>query len=128
MQNWRGLPLTKSLKSFLDLFLFRGRGILPTTRLLVTYLALALVLIGLSFMNASWSFILFANGFVLLCSLFDLFLTQKRKELIFNCIISEKLERVLVYDVTFDDTNKSIIPFHFVFQYYLIYTFFKIDF
>src|SRR5690625_3227333 len=128
MQNWRGLPLTKSLKSFLDLFLFRGRGILPTTRLLVTYLALALVLIGLSFMNASWSFILFANGFVLLCSLFDLFLTPKRKELIFNRIISEKLERDLVYEVTIDVTNKSNKPFQFVLQDDLPQSFIKEDY
>lgn len=120
--------MTKSLKSFLDLFLFRGRGILPTTRLLVTYLALALVLIGLSFMNASWSFILFANGFVLLCSLFDLFLTPKRKELIFNRIISEKLERDLVYEVTIDVTNKSNKPFQFVLQDDLPQSFIKEDY
>src|SRR5699024_9059901 len=102
MRNWRGRPLTKSLKNFLDLLLFRGKGVLPTRRLLAIFFALAIVLFALSFINHSWSFIIFANALVLVSSLFDLLLLPKRKDLVFSRKINRDLERDLPYKVSID--------------------------
>lgn len=101
------------MKNFLDLLLFRGKGVLPTRRLLAIFFALAIVLFALSFINHSWSFIIFANALVLVSSLFDLLLLPKRKDLVFSRKINRDLERDLPYKVSIDVENKSDQAFLF---------------
>lgn len=106
--------MIKSLRSYLDLLLFRGRGVLPTKGLLVLYASLSIVLVGFSFLKLSWTFILMTNILFFSLSFLDLFLSPGRKELSFKRRIPIKLERDLIYDIKIDVKNKSDKSFQFI--------------
>ena len=92
--------MTKLLKSLWGRFLFQGRGILPTKRLLGAYLVLSIVFILLgSIFNLAWSSIIAMNIIVILASLLDLFYSPKKNQLSFRRVITKELERNLTYTV-----------------------------
>lgn len=96
----------------MDLLLFRGRGILPTRRLLALYLSLTIVLVALSFLGLNWTFIVSVNLFVFLFSLLDLFFSPARRDLSFSRQIPNKLERGLWYEIKVKLVNQSNKPFY----------------
>ena len=114
MWNWRERPLTKLLKSLWGRFLFQGRGILPTKRLLGAYLILSIVFILLgSIFNLAWSSIIAMNIIVILASLLDLFYSPKKNQLSFRRVITKELERNLTYTVEIEVGNTSKHAFRF---------------
>ncbi|MCR2822832.1 DUF58 domain-containing protein [Lederbergia panacisoli] len=99
--------MTKSLKNLWARFLFQGRGILPSGRLLAIFGILSLVLIALSFGKFSWWPFIIVNIIVFLLSLIDLFFSPRKKELHFSRHIPDELERNLSYKVELEVTNRS---------------------
>ncbi|MBW8349209.1 DUF58 domain-containing protein [Bacillus sp. IITD106] len=99
--------MTKSLKNLWDRFLFRGRGILPSGRLIIIFIILSFVLIVVSFRKFSWWYFITINVVVFLFSLIDLFFSPKRKELHFKRHIPDEMERNLSYKVQIEMTNRS---------------------
>ncbi|WP_233711060.1 DUF58 domain-containing protein [Lederbergia citrisecunda] len=101
------------MKNLWARFLFQGRGILPSKRLLIGFFIISLVLFVNSFAKLSiWPFIV-VNLFVFLASLVDLFFSPKRKELHFKRIIPDELERDLNYKVQIVVTNRSKYSFSY---------------
>lgn len=92
--------MNKSLKNLWGRFLFRDRGILPTSRLVLLLCLLSLTFILLSFFMAiSWPVVLLINVFFILFSLVDLVLTPSKKRLRMTRIIPADLERGIDYPV-----------------------------
>lgn len=86
--------MTKLLKSLWGRLLFQGRGIVPTVKFLFVYAFLSLVMIVLgSLFSFSAMTIIALNIIVLLCSLVDLLLIPKRKEIIVKRIVDKEIER-----------------------------------
>ncbi|MBS4194231.1 DUF58 domain-containing protein [Lederbergia citri] len=105
--------MTKSLKNLWDRFLFQGRGILPSRRLISIFIILSLVLLVLSFGNLSWWAFIFMNVVLFLVSLVDLFFSPKKKDLHFKRHIPDEMERNLSYKVQIDVTNMSTYSLSF---------------
>jgi uncharacterized protein (DUF58 family) len=100
--------LTKSLKNLWGRFLFQGRGILPTKRLLGAYLIFSLLVILLgSLLDLTWSLIITLNVGVILVSLLDLIYSPKKNQLSFRRTITKELERNLSYTVEIEVSNTS---------------------
>ena len=79
--------------SWLDRFLFRDRGIVPTKRLIVLFIALSFILFVATFFGVSWIFILAVNVFALVVSLLDLLFSARKKELKLERTMPEEMER-----------------------------------
>lgn len=106
--------MTKSLKNLWARFLFQGRGILPTKRLLSAYLVFSLLVILLgSLLNLTWSLIITLNVSVILVSLLDLIYSPKKDHLSFRRTITKELERNLSYTVEIEVSNTSEHDFNF---------------
>lgn len=109
--------MTKLLKNLWGRFLFQGRGILPTKRLLIILLILSFgfILLGDIF-NLSWALILTMNITVILVSLLDLFYSPNKSQLSFQRTITDELERNLVYtvDITLKNSSQHAINFFIV--------------
>jgi uncharacterized protein (DUF58 family) len=100
--------LTKLLKNLWGRFLFQGRGILPTKRLLSAYLGFSLLIIlSGSLFDLTWSLLIALNIIVILASLLDLIYSPKKKQLNFRRTITKELERNLAYTVEIEVTNTS---------------------
>ena len=100
--------MTKSLKNLWARFLFQGRGILPTKRLLSAYLIFSLLVILLgSLLDITWSLIITLNVGVILVSLLDLIYSPKKSQLSFRRTITKELERNLSYTVEIEVSNTS---------------------
>ncbi len=105
--------MTKSLKSLWGRFLFQDRGIVPTSRLLVLFLILTICLVFGTLIDVSWGFIIIINILLFLISLIDLFFSPRKKELSFERIIQEKMERGLPYTVSIKVVNSSAYAFSY---------------
>ncbi|MBE1555245.1 DUF58 domain-containing protein [Sporosarcina limicola] len=100
--------MTKLLKNLWGRFLFQGRGILPTKRLLSAYLSFSLLIILLvSLFDLTWSLIIALNIIIILASLLDLNYSPKKKQLSFRRTITKELERNLTYTVEIEVSNTS---------------------
>ncbi|MBO0586744.1 DUF58 domain-containing protein [Sporosarcina sp. E16_8] len=100
--------MTKSLKNLWARFLFQGRGILPTKRLLSTHLIFSLLVIVLgSLLDLTWSLIITLNASVILVSLLDLIYSPQKDQLSFRRTITKELERNLSYTVEIEVSNTS---------------------
>ncbi|WP_404450282.1 DUF58 domain-containing protein [Sutcliffiella horikoshii] len=90
--------MNKSLMNLWGRFLFRDKGILPTSRLVLLLSLLSLTLIYLSFfISMSWPVILLLNVFFILFSLVDLVLSPSKKSLNMTRIIPGEMERGITY-------------------------------
>ncbi|MEK3889361.1 DUF58 domain-containing protein [Bacillus sp. FSL K6-3431] len=100
--------MTKSSKNLWGRFLFQGRGVLPTKRLLIAYLiiSLAFILFGDIF-HISWGFIIAMNIIVILASLLDVLYSPKKSQLSFQRTITKEMERNLAYIVQIHVKNTS---------------------
>ncbi|MEK4712408.1 DUF58 domain-containing protein [Sporosarcina sp. resist] len=106
--------MTKSLKNLWARFLFQGRGILPTKRLLSAYLIFSLLVILLgSLLDITWSLIITLNVGVILVSLLDLIYSPKKSQLSFRRTITKELERNLSYTVEIEVSNTSEFDLRF---------------
>lgn len=106
--------MTKSLKNLWARFLFQGRGILPTKRLLSAYLIFSLLVILLgSLLDITWSLIITLNVGVILVSLLDLIYSPKKSQLSFRRTITTELERNLSYTVEIEVSNTSEFDLRF---------------
>lgn len=106
--------MTKSLKNLWARFLFQGRGILPTKRLLSAYLVFSLLVILLgSLLEITWSLIITLNVGVILVSLLDLIYSPKKSQLSFRRTITTELERNLSYTVEIEVSNTSEFDLRF---------------
>lgn len=106
--------MTKSLKNLWARFLFQGRGILPTKRLLSAYLIFSLLVILLgSLLDITWSLIITLNVGVILVSLLDLIYSPKKSQLSFRRAITTELERNLSYTVEIEVSNTSEFDLRF---------------
>lgn len=100
--------MTKLLKNWWGRFLFQGRGILPTKRLLGIYLIVSSILFIISlFAPISWIFVIALNVLIFVASLIDLLFSPKRKELSFRRKMEEELERDLPYTIEIELNNQS---------------------
>lgn len=99
--------MTKSLKNLWGRFLFQDRGILPTKRLLIVFVILAIFLAAGLNAGLSWLEILTIDVVILFISLFDLLLSPKKKQLSFKRTIPLELERGLQTDVTIEVFNNG---------------------
>ena len=100
--------MTKLLKNLWGRFLFQGRGILPTKRLLSAYLVFSLLIILFgSLFDLTWSLIIALNIIVILASLLDLIYSPKKQQLNFRRTITTELERNLAYTVEIEVNNTS---------------------
>ncbi|WP_313799371.1 DUF58 domain-containing protein [Cytobacillus sp.] len=106
--------MTKSLKSLWARFLFQGRGVLPSKRLLWLFTLLSIALIVVSIWDISWMFLLTVNILVLIASLFDLMFSPKKRELSFKRIAPVEMERGISYLVQIEIKNHS--PYSLAFQ------------
>lgn len=107
--------MIKSSKSWWGRFLFQDKGILPSKRLLFVYGILSVVLLLFSFWGISWTFVFGINTLILLFSFIDLFFTPKRKQIQFQRIIQEELERGLPYEMMIEIKNSSNYAFTYSF-------------
>lgn len=99
--------MTKSSRSLLGRFLFQDKGILPTNRLLITYMLFSgLLLIG-TLIGLSWPLIFILNGLFIAGSLFDLILSPSKKEVDVTRSIPDQMERGLEYVVHLKIKNTS---------------------
>ncbi len=88
-------------------FLFQDKGILPTNRLLITYMLFSgLLLIG-TLIGLSWPLIFILNGLFIAGSLFDLILSPSKKEVDVTRSIPDQMERGLEYVVHLKIKNTS---------------------
>jgi uncharacterized protein (DUF58 family) len=88
-------------------FLFQGRGILPTKRLLLIFLILSSLLwIGTAW-KISWGFIITVNIGVFFISLADLLFSPNKNQLFFKRSLSEEMERGITYSVGIEVRNSS---------------------
>lgn len=99
--------MIKSLKNLWGRFLFRGKGILPTKKLIYGLVFLSIILIAFTFLGVNWIVIGAVNLLVILASLIDLTYSPKRKELTFKRHISGDFERNKQYQIEIDVMNKS---------------------
>ncbi|KQL19522.1 DUF58 domain-containing protein [Cytobacillus solani] len=99
--------MTKSLKSLWARFLFQGKGVLPTKRLLLLFTLLSIALVIVSIWDISWTFLLTVNILVLIASLFDLLFSAKKKELSFKRMAPAEMERGITYQVQIEIKNNS---------------------
>ncbi len=99
--------MTKSFKALWDLFLFRDRGIVPTSRLVVVFLCVSLITIALSFTVLSWAAIVAINVGVGIVSLLDLLLSPKKRQLTIRRYIEEELERGVETEAKVEVMNES---------------------
>ncbi|MFZ3579976.1 DUF58 domain-containing protein [Virgibacillus sp. DJP39] len=99
--------MIKLFKSLWGRFLFRGKGILPTKRLLILFLVLSSLLTLLTLWGISWLYVIFANIFFFIISLLDLTQSPRKKQLSFSRTIPHELERGISYTVTIDVKNNS---------------------
>ncbi|NLP52788.1 DUF58 domain-containing protein [Bacillus sp. RO1] len=92
--------MNKSLKNLWGRFLFRDKGILPTSRLvlLLSILSMTFILLSL-FVNVSWPIIFLLNVFFILFSLVDLVFIPNKKALSMTRIIPIEMERGISYHV-----------------------------
>src|SRR5690606_8573352 len=105
---WREFLLTKLLKSLWGRLLFQGRGIVPTTKLLFVYASLSLVIIVLgSLFSFSWMTIIALNIIILFCSLIDVLLIPKRREIIVTREIDKEIEREKIKNIQIHIENRS---------------------
>ncbi|MBO0995086.1 DUF58 domain-containing protein [Bacillus sp. SD088] len=107
--------MIKSSKSWWGRFLFQDKGILPSKRLLIVYGILSGVLLLFSFWGISWRFVIGLNALVLLLSFIDLFFIPKRKQIHFNRIVTEELERGLPYEMIIEINNRTQYAFTYAF-------------
>ncbi|MBA2174975.1 DUF58 domain-containing protein [Halobacillus locisalis] len=99
--------MTKSFKTLWDLFLFRDRGIVPTTRLVAAFSVVSLVTISLSISGLSWAAIMAINVGIGIVSLLDLLLSPKKNQLHIHRYINEELERGVETEATIEVMNDS---------------------
>ncbi|MBS4211092.1 DUF58 domain-containing protein [Neobacillus rhizophilus] len=99
--------MTKSSKSLWARFLFQDRGILPTKRLILTYLVLTIFLSLGILRDLSWWFVFMVNIVVFFISLADLLFSAKKTQLFFKRTITEEMERGLIYLITIEIRNNS---------------------
>ncbi|WP_186578874.1 DUF58 domain-containing protein [Aquibacillus kalidii] len=100
--------MIKSLKNWWGRFLFRDSGILPTKRLLVSYLVLSvLLIIGSRIGATSWEVVFGANIVVIGISFLDLFLSPSKKEISIKRVINNEIERGIPYTINLSITNTS---------------------
>ncbi|MED3575298.1 DUF58 domain-containing protein [Cytobacillus praedii] len=99
--------MTRSLKSLWARFLFQGRGVLPTKRLLWLFTLLSIALIIVSIWDISWTFLLTMNILILIASLLDLLFSANKKELSFKRIAPAEMERGISYQVKIEIMNNS---------------------
>ncbi|MGN7400235.1 DUF58 domain-containing protein [Cytobacillus praedii] len=99
--------MTRSLKSLWARFLFQGRGVLPTKRLLWLFTLLSIALIIVSIWDISWTFLLTMNILILIASLLDLLFSANKKELSFKRIAPAEMERGIAYQVKIEIKNNS---------------------
>ncbi|WP_327196138.1 DUF58 domain-containing protein [Ornithinibacillus halophilus] len=95
MRNWWGR------------FLFQGRGIVPSKRLVTILLLLSVSIIILTVVGLDWIWIITFNSLFLLFSLVDLLFSPKKKEMNFTREIPHELERGLQYQVQIKVRNTS---------------------
>lgn len=100
----------KRFRRLLGLLLFRDRGILPTKRLLFSFLLFSGVLFLLSFWYFSWIFLGIIIVALLGFSLFDLFYSPTRKEISAKREVAEELERFEETSITITLENQSTFP------------------
>src|SRR5690554_6749224 len=98
--------------NWLDRFLFRDRGIIPTKRLLYLFIALTIILFSSSFFHVSWTFILATNLFVLVVSFLDFIFSARKKEVKLERIIASEMERGKTYTVQVKIVNSSQYKLH----------------
>ncbi|MED3550401.1 DUF58 domain-containing protein [Cytobacillus praedii] len=99
--------MTRSLKSLWARFLFQGRGVLPTKRLLWLFTLLSITLIIVSIWDISWTFLLTMNILILIASLLDLLFSANKKELSFKRVAPAEMERGIAYQVKIEIKNNS---------------------
>ncbi|MFA9456535.1 DUF58 domain-containing protein [Halalkalibacter sp. AB-rgal2] len=102
--------MIKLLTSLLGRFLFRDKGILPTKRLLLLFIAISSFFVILGFFGVSWLWIIIGNGVVLLISLLDLLFSPSRDELNVSRQLDGELERGIAYQGKVVVTNRSRYP------------------
>ncbi|WP_307412684.1 DUF58 domain-containing protein [Neobacillus ginsengisoli] len=105
--------MTKSLKSLWGRFLFRGRGVVPTKRLLLIFLILPIILLIGTVWETSWGFIITVNSVVFFVSLADLFFSPNKNQLFFKRSLSDEMERGISYSVELEVKNNSHHSFSF---------------
>ncbi|MFZ3587771.1 DUF58 domain-containing protein [Bacillus sp. DJP31] len=99
--------MTILLKNLWGRFQFQDKGVVPTKRLLLIYLAFSLLAIVSSAWNISWTLIIGLNVTLLFLSLLDLFVSPKKNQLSFKRTIPHEMERGIKYNVQLEVGNSS---------------------
>ncbi len=99
--------------SWLGQFLFRGNGIIPTSRFLLVFVFLSLLLLIGTIWGVSWKFVITVNLLIIFVSLLDLTISAKRSELTFKRTFPEEMERARPYQIDIEITNLSNYPLRF---------------
>ncbi|MGM0866055.1 MAG: DUF58 domain-containing protein [Bacillota bacterium] len=99
--------MTKSSKNLLGRFLFQDKGILPTGKLLISYLLFSVILLAGTFIGLTWTLIFVLNGLFIVVSLIDLNLSPSKKEVDVKRHIPDQMERGLDYVVDLEIINRS---------------------
>lgn len=102
--------MTRSFRSWWDLFLFRDRGIVPTRRLLYIAAVLLVLVTGLAALGVSPPYLLSLNAVVFLLSLLDLTLMPAKKQIHLRRSMDEEIERGLKNEAAFSVENNSDRP------------------
>lgn len=102
--------MTRSFRSWWDLFLFRDRGIVPTRRLLYLAAVLLVLVTGLAALGVSPPYLLSLNAVVFLLSLLDLTLMPAKKQIHLRRSMDEEIERGLKNEAAFSVENNSDRP------------------
>ncbi|MCA1319425.1 DUF58 domain-containing protein [Bacillus tianshenii] len=99
--------MTRSSKNLWGRFLFRDKGIVPTSRLLLVFVILSGILVTATFWDMPWSFVLLSNILVLLFSLVDLIYSPHKKQLKVKRSCPAEMERGINYEVALTIENRS---------------------
>lgn len=105
--------MTRSFRTLWDQFLFRDKGIVPTTRLITSLGIFSIVVILLAVAGVSFQAVVAVNAAVILLSFLDLLLSPGKRSLTFKRYFPEEVERGLESEATMEVTNRSKHAVHF---------------
>lgn len=105
--------MTKSSRTWWDRLLFRGRGMVPTKRLIIFYGFLFIPIAAITLVRTNWLAFIIVNLFVFLVSLIDYWRLPRYKELTLRREDSIELERARPEAITIQLINRSSRPIIF---------------
>ncbi|ADU32468.1 DUF58 domain-containing protein [Bacillus cellulosilyticus] len=80
---------------------------MPTKKLILLMLVVSLSLFVASFFGITWTFIILCNAVVLFATFLDLFLSPNKRQLSFERVLPQEMERDITYEVELKIENHS---------------------